>query len=363
LQQGLLFHTLCAPKSGIYISQLSLTLRGNLNISTLKQTWQLVVDRHPIFRTAFVWENLEYPLQVVRKQAHLPWQQNDWQELSPVEQQAKLESLLKSDREQGFILSHAPLMRLTLLQLAEDTYQFIWSFHHLLLDGWSIPLVLQEVFATYAAISQDQNSSLTSSRPYRDYITWLQQQNLSSAAAFWRELLKGFTAPTPLGTNRAAATAADSERRYDTQTIQIPSAMTVAQQSVAQQHQLTLNTLIQGIWALLLNHYSGERDVVFGATSSGRPTNLAEAEFMVGLFINTLPVRVQISPQEFLIPWLKQIQIQQIEARQYDYSPLVQVQKWSDIPQGMSLFESVVVFENYPINSSTQKQNNKSGNS
>jgi non-ribosomal peptide synthetase component F len=217
---------------------------------------------------------------------------------------------------------------------------------------------LQDVFAAYAAISQGQNSSLTSRRPYRDYITWLQQQNLSSAEAFWRELLKGFTAPTPLGTNRATGTAADSERRYDTQTIEIPAATTAALQSVAQQHQLTLNTLIQGSWALLLTHYSGERDIVFGATSSGRPTNLAGAEFMVGLFINTLPVRVQISPQEFLIPWIEQIQTQQIEARQYDYSPLVQVQKWSDVPQGMSLFESVVVFENYPINSSSEKQNN-----
>ncbi|NEQ21473.1 MAG: AMP-binding protein [Microcoleus sp. SIO2G3] len=357
LQQGLLFHTLCAPKSGIYVSQLSLALHGKLNIPALKQTWQLIVDQHPIFRTAFAWENLEHPLQVVHQQAHLPWQQHDWRELSPIEQQAKLEPLLQSDREQGFILNQAPLMRLTLLQLAEDTYQFIWSFHHLLLDGWSIPLVLQDVFAAYAAISQRQNISLTSRRPYRDYITWLQQQNLSSAEAFWRQLLKGFASPTPLGTNQATQTGTDTERRYDTQTIEISAATTAALQSFTQQHQLTLNTLIQGSWALLLNHYSGEQDVVFGATSSGRPPNLTGAEFMVGLFINTLPVRVQISPQLFLIPWLEQIQAQQIEARQYDYSPLVQVQKWSDIPQGMSLFESLVVFENYPINSSTQKQN------
>jgi amino acid adenylation domain-containing protein/non-ribosomal peptide synthase protein (TIGR01720 family) len=357
LQQGLLFHTLCAPKSGIYVSQLSFTVHGKLSISVLKQTWQLIVDQYAIFRTAFVWENLEYPLQVVRQQTDLPWQQYDWRELSPVEQQAKLESLLKSDREQGFILTQAPLMRLTLLQLAEDTYQFIWSFHHLLLDGWSIPLVLQDVFAAYAAISQGQNISLTSRRPYRDYITWLQQQNLSSAEAFWRQLLKGFASPTPLGMHRATQTGTEDERRYDTQTIEISAATTAVLQSFTQQHQLTLNTLIQGSWALLLNHYSSEQDVVFGATSSGRPPNLMGAEFMVGLFINTLPVRVQISPQAFLIPWLEQIQAQQIEARQYDYSPLVQVQKWSDIPQGMSLFESLVVFENYPITSSTQKQN------
>ncbi|HBL59459.1 MAG TPA: non-ribosomal peptide synthetase [Cyanobacteria bacterium UBA8803] len=358
LQQGLLFHTLSAPGSGIYVSQVSFTLHGNLSVSVLKQTWQLIVARHPIFRTAFVWESLEQPLQVVHQQVHLPWQQHDWRELSSVEQQAKLESLLEGDRKESFILSQSPLMRLTLLQLAEDTYQFIWSFHHLLLDGWSIPLVFQDLFAVYAATSQGQNISLPPSRPYRDYIAWLEQQNLSSAEAFWQQLLKGFAAPTPLGTNRATKTGTDAERRYDTQTIEISAATTAALQSFTQQHQLTLNTLIQGSWALLLNHYSGEPDVVFGATSSGRPPHLTGAEFMVGLFINTLPVRVQISPQAFLILWLEQIQAQQIEARQYEYSPLVQVQKWSDISQGMSLFESVVIFENYPINSSLQKQNN-----
>jgi non-ribosomal peptide synthase protein (TIGR01720 family) len=358
LQQGLLFHSFSASSSEIYISQFSCTLYGNLNVSALNQSLQRLIDRHPIFRTAFVWENLEQPLQIVRQRVHLPWQQHDWQELSSTEQQAQLESLLQADRMQGFILSQAPLMRVILIQLAENTYQFIWSCHHILLDGWSMALVFKEVFTIYEALCQDQNIFLAPSRPYRDYIAWLQQQNLSQAQPFWEQMLKGFTAPTPLGLDRANGKKADSERGYDTQTVQLSAATTAVLQSVAQKHQLTLNTIIQGTWALLLHHYSSERDVVFGATSSGRPTNLAGAESMVGLFINTLPVRVQVSLPEFFLPWLKQIQAQQIEARQYEYSPLAQIQRWSDLPYGAPLFESIVVFENYPIDSSLHKQNN-----
>jgi len=351
VQQGLLFHTLSAPNSGIYFMQMSCTLHGELNVSAFKQSWQIAIARHSILRTAFIWEDLEQPLQVVLQNVELPWQSYDWRELSPNQQLAQLEAWLPTERSQGFTLSQAPLMRITLIHLAENTYQFTWSSHHLLLDGWSIPLVIKEVFTIYLALCQGKKISLTPSRPYRDYIAWLQQQDLSPAAAFWRQLLQGFTTPTPLGMNQAAKKASQ-DGSYHIQTITLSAATTAALQSVAQKQRLTLNTLIQGTWALLLHHYSNQQDVVFGATSSGRPTDLAGVEFIVGLLISTLPVRVQVSPTEFLLPWLQQIQLQQIEARQYEYSPLARVQKWSDCPPSVSLFESLVVFENYPTDSS-----------
>ena len=198
MQQGILFHTLYASEPGMYCAQWSCTLHGNLQVSAFKQAWQRVVDRHPVLRTAFNWEPRDEPFQVVYRHVELPWRQHDWRSMSAVEQERQLEAFLAEDRAQGFELSKAPLMRLTLLQLAEDTYQFVWSLHHLLLDGWSLPLLLQEVFQMYDAFRAGRELHLDVSRPYGDYIAWLQQQDLSQAEAFWRQTLKGFTTPTVL---------------------------------------------------------------------------------------------------------------------------------------------------------------------
>ncbi|MBW4537639.1 MAG: amino acid adenylation domain-containing protein [Myxacorys chilensis ATA2-1-KO14] len=360
-QQGILFHTLCAPRSGMYYEQLSCTLNGNLNIELFQQAWQALCDRHSILRTAFVWEGIKEPVQVVHRQVTLPWQELDWQAFSPREQQEQLEHFLKTDQEQGFDLTQAPLMRFTLIRLEQQSYRFIWSHHHVLLDGWSTPLLLKEVFADYQALCQEQSSSLPRPRPYRDYIAWIQQQDLSKAKAFWQQRLQGFSTPTTieqilLKKIATHSDAADAQVSYDEQHIQLSTATTTALQSFTRQHQLTLNTLVQGAWALLLSRYSGEDDIVFGAAVSGRPPTLAGSDAMVGLFINTLPVRVQVQAAENLLPWLQQLQAQQVEARQYEYSPLVEVQGWSDVPRGLPLFESVVVFENYPIDAALQTQ-------
>jgi amino acid adenylation domain-containing protein len=357
MQQGMLFHSLYAPASGVYVEQISFDVRGALEVSAFAQAWQQLVARHPVLRTAFVWENLEKPLQVVGRQVKFPWEEQDWQGVSPIEQQERLETLLHADRKRGFELSKAPLMRLILIHLTEATYYFIWSHHHLLLDGWSAALLFTEFISYYKAFCQGQNLSLERPRPYRDYIAWLQQQDLSQAEVFWREMLKGFTAPTRLWVDQVSSRLPNQEQGYDKQKIKLSVATTAALQSLARQHQLTLNTLVQGAWALLLSCYSGEEDVVFGATVSGRPSALMNAESMVGLFINTLPVRVQVAPEKFLLPWLKKLQAQQVEARQYEYSPLIEVQGWSEVARGVPLFENIVVFMKYPVDTSLQERN------
>ncbi|WP_407900825.1 amino acid adenylation domain-containing protein, partial [Scytonema sp. NUACC26] len=356
MQQGILYHSLAAPKSGVYFNQFSWILQGKLNIIAFHRTWQYVVARHSILRTCFAWEGLKEPAQIVHRQVMLPWQEYNWQHLSPDEQQQKLELFLQSDRSSGFELTQPPLMRLTLIQLSDAYYNFTWSHHHLLLDGWSFATIFKEVFACYKAFSNSEDVYLDPIRPYRDYIVWLQQQNLSEAETFWREALKGFTTPTQLWVDRGARKSLTPQDDYAEQKIQLSALTTAALQSIAQQHQLTLNILVQGAWALLLSCYSGQEDVVFGAVTSGRPPTLAQAESMVGLFINTLPIRVQISPKEFLLPWLQKIKDQLIEAHQYEYCPLVKVQGWSEIPKGLSLFESLVVFENYPVDASVRQR-------
>ena len=349
IQQGLLFHTIYAPQSGVYFEQFSWTLQGELNVLAFKQAWKQVVDRHPILRTGFFWQDLEKPYQVVYEDVQLPWEEQDLQEFSSQEQQKQLEAFLQTDRQRGFELSQAPLIRLNLFRLSEDTYQFVWSSHHLLLDGWSESLVFKEVYAFYAAFCQGQNLYLEQPRPYRDYITWLQQQDLKQAEAFWRKTLKGFSKPTILQVDRAPGILPSQDEDYDRQQIELSTETTAALQSLARQQQLTINTLVQGAWALLLSRYSGESDIIFGSTSSGRPATLPGVESMVGLFVNTLPFRVQILPDALLLPWLLELQNHQIEIIQYEYSPLVQVQGWSQVSRGLPLFEIGYVLENYPV--------------
>ncbi|MDP8933372.1 MAG: condensation domain-containing protein, partial [Cyanobacteriota bacterium] len=355
MQQGMLFHTLYSPNSGVYFEQLTCTLRKLANAQAFKQAWQQVTDRHPILRTSFVWEGLKEPVQVVYRQVQLPWEECDWQGLAPAAQQQQLETFLKSDRERGFDMRQPPLMRMTLIKLAKDTYYFIWSHHHLLLDGWSNPAILTEVFDFYQAELNGEQLSLPRPRPYRDYIVWIQQQNLSEAESFWRQRLQGFTAPTPMPIERDFGSAAGEESDREQQ-ILLSVATTAALKTLARQQQLTLNTLVQGAWGLLLSRYSGEEDVIFGTVVSGRPPDLAGVESMVGLFVNTQPARVKIRPKDSLLSWLKQLQDRQIEARQYEYSPLLEVQRWSEVPRGLPLFDTLVVFENYPLESSLQKR-------
>jgi amino acid adenylation domain-containing protein len=358
LQQGILFHTLYTPDRGVYSRQSCFQITGELNQVALQQAWQYVLERHPVLRTAFYWEGLEKTYQVVYRRVPFPWQQHDWRGQSATNQQAQLNAFLNSDRVQPFDLTTPPLMRLSLIQFTDTSYEFIWSYHHVLLDGWSVPLILNEVLTTYHAFSHNQPVALPPVPPFKDYILWLHQQDPAQAETFWRSRLQGFTAPTPLLGNRLLPSrSTDEQATCDRQSLQLSEATTAQLRAFARQHQLTLNTIVQGGWSLLLGRYSNEADVVFGATVSGRPAALTEVESMVGLFINTLPVRVQLSSEAELLPWLKQLQTQQADLHQYEYSPLVQVQTWSDVPRGMPLFESILVFDNYPVNPNLRQGN------
>ncbi len=349
MQEGMLFHGLYNPDSEAHFGQSSFTLQGKLNIPAFKQAWQDVIDQHPLLRTLFLWERREKPLQIVRQQVSVPFVELDWRGFAGTEQLERLEAFLTADRKRGFDFSKAPLMRFTLIHLAQDTYRFLWSRHHIIVDGWSLPLLLDQVFAGYRARCRGENVNSANTRPYGDYIAWLKKQDLANAEVYWRKTLKGFTSSTPLGITRNADQLSPGPEHYDAQRIRLSESATADLQSLGRKHQMTLNTLIQGAWSLLLCNYSGEEDIVFGVTVSGRPPELAGIEKMVGLFINTLPMRVNVRGDEFLLTALKKLQDQQVEMRQFEYSPLVQVHEWSDLPSREPLFESIFVFESYPV--------------
>jgi amino acid adenylation domain-containing protein/non-ribosomal peptide synthase protein (TIGR01720 family) len=361
-QQGLLFHSLYSPDSGMYAGQFSLTF-PDLNAQAFERTWARIMERHTTFRSSFFWEEMDKPLQVVSRRVPLPLEQQDWRGLPADEQAARLQIFLAQDRSRGFNLAQAPLMRFTLIRVGENAYQFIWSQHHLLLDGWSVALVLKEVFTLYEAFNQGQELRLPPTRPYADYIVWLQQQDSAGAEEFWRRTLHGITAPTPLVIERPAshitkeAGVYGESGVYGDQRLCLNNEVSDGLRQFARQHKLTLNTLMQGLWALLLSRYSGEADVIFGAVVSGRPPELSGVEEMVGLFINTLPVRVQIDDSAVLVDWLQRLQAEQVEMRSYEFSPLAQVQRWSDMPAGTPLFQTILAFENYPVDSSLRNDN------
>jgi len=355
MQEGLLFHTNYAPNSGVYIEQILLTLSGEVNQEGLKQSWEEVLQRHGVLRTMFVWESLQKPLQVVRKQVDLPWRYLDWQSLSPTEQQQKLEAFLNSDREEGFELDRAPLMRLTLIKVGAQTYKLLWSSHHILTDGWCVPIIIKEVLSYYESYNQGEVCHFSPVRPYQDYILWLQQQNKAKAEEFWRESLQGFKAPTPLIVERSLQQRTQDPSSYQTQKITLGETTTQALQSLVRQHRLTMASVVQAAWALLLSRYSGESEVLLGVTVSGRPANLSGVEKMVGLFINTLPLRVKVQPETKLIPWLQELNEKQLQLQTYSYSPLVEIQKLSEIPAEAPLFQNILVFENYPVDRSLQQ--------
>ncbi|MBE2197646.1 MAG: AMP-binding protein, partial [Anaerolinea sp.] len=344
MQQGMLFHTIDAPETAIYVEQFSYTLQGVIDIPALKRAWQHVVDRHPVLRSSFLWQEIDKPLQIVHKQVTLPFTQHDWRDLSTNEQNPKLNHFLETDRIRGFDLSRPPLMRLALIQLTKNTHQFVWSNHHLLLDGWSASLLLKEVLAFYEAFRQGEMLNLAQSLPYRDYIIWLQSQDLFQAQTFWQESLKGFAAPTPL-----PISTRQPDGEYGETAMHLPASLTAECQQLAKTHRLTLGTIIQGAYAILLSRYTDQNDVLFGITVSGRPPNLPGAEQMIGLFINTLPLRVRIDPTQTTLSWLQSLQAHNVELRQYEYTPLWRVREWSELPRDLPLFESLFVFENLPV--------------
>lgn len=344
MQQGMLFHCLQAGASQrVHFVQISYTWSGELDEAAFEEAWRQVIARHPILRTTFLWEGLEKPLQIVRQQATL---EIAWHDLRGVpEPDRSLAALLEADRGRGFQLGEAPLMRLLSCRLAEKQYRIIWSFHHILFEGWSASLIHKDFLLFYEALRQGQAAQLPAPRPFRDYVIWLQQKDRTEAASYWRAALAGLTAPTPLGVDRTLAHAADgvsSEART-----WLTTELYQALQDYARQHRLTLNVVMQSAWAILLSSYSGQSKVLFGAVVSGRQAAPVGAESIVGLMINTLPAAVLVDFAAAPVEWLRALQAQQLEMLNYEYCSLVEIQGWSQIRRGTPLFESLFVFENW----------------
>ncbi|WP_206795720.1 non-ribosomal peptide synthase/polyketide synthase [Amycolatopsis sp. MtRt-6] len=348
LQAGMLFHSLLDPTADAYVDQARMLLDGVRDPDAFALAWQQVADRTPVLRTELVWDGVEEPLQVVRHRAVVPITRHDWRGLSEAEQNAQLDRLSAEDAAAGLDLTTAPLMRLAVVALTHDRVLLMWTSHHIVLDGWSLAQIFTEVCEQYAAITEHRVPRVPAHRPFRDYLGWLAAQDVTAAEDHWRDVLSGFAAPTPLPWDRSPAQA-HRTRSSRTTRVSLSTADTDRLRAVARRHGLTVNTLVQGAWALLLAHHSGESDVVFGTTVSGRPDDLPGVENMIGMFINTVPTRTHIDRGEQVLSWLRRLQDEQNQARRYDFLALGKLRALSDAASGQSLFDSMVAFENYPF--------------
>jgi len=353
MQQGMLFHTLYKEGSDAYIEQFCYNLSGNLNEDFFRKAWEEIVMRHGVLRTSFQWKGISKPVQLINKIVELPWENLDWSNLSEPDLEKEFKNFIKKDRTKGFSMEQAPLMRCTLIKLGVESYQFVWSFHHILMDGWSYPVIQKEVFAYYESYVEKKDINLPKPLAYKHFILWHGQQDRNKAESFWKKELKGFESPTPLKDNYKFQITNDNllDEIQDLG-ISLSNELTLKLQTLAKQNQLTLNTIMQGVWSIILSTYRGEPDVLFGGVISGRTPMLKGIESMVGMFINTLPVRVNVDKEKKIIPWLKELQLNHIERDQYSYSSLVDIMEWSSAPRGTPLFENIIVFENYPLDKS-----------
>ncbi len=349
LQEGLLFHSVYAPGGGQYHDQFSAVLRGPLQPAALAEAWPAVVAALPILRTAFSWQAGGAPLQVVVKHVEAPLRLEDWRQLSPADQAARRAEFMAEDVRLGFDLARPPLTRATLIRLADDAWFFLWSRHHLLLDGWSVTLVLRAWLAAYAERVRGGTPAIAVPRPFKEYVEWLKRQDEVRTQAFWRAELGDLEEPAALGLALPPGSAPPAEGpRHGEIDLELGEAESEALSRLARSAQVTLATVFQGAWALLLARLSGERDVVFGQTVSGRPSALPGVETMVGLFINTLPLRLRVRPDEPLDAWLRAGQERASAAREFEHTPLVKIHGWSGVARDHPLFESLLVVENYP---------------
>ncbi|WPN22087.1 non-ribosomal peptide synthetase [Pseudomonas marginalis] len=355
MQEGLLLHTLLEPGTGLYYMQDRYRINSALDPERFAQAWQAVIARHEALRASFCWNVGEDMLQVIHKPGSTPIEYLDWSADPESEQEPRLQALLKQEREVGFDLLNQAPFHLRLIRVGAERYWFMMSNHHILIDAWCRSLLMNDFFEIYMALGEGREAQLATPPRYRDYIAWLQRQNLNEARQWWQQNLQGFERTTPIPSDRpflrehaghsGGMVVGDCYTRLD--------ACDGAQlRELAQAHQLTVNTFAQAAWALVLRRLSGDRDVLFGVTVAGRPVEMPEMQRTVGLFINSIALRVKLPEDDqpcSVRQWLNSLLDSNMQLREYEYLPLVTIQEHSELPKGQPLFDSLFVFENAPV--------------
>ncbi len=346
MQAGMLFQSLCVPDRDLYVEQYACALHGVLDPEAFEQAWRQVITRHAPLRTGFAWEGMPVPAQLVLPGVKVPLRHVDLRQKQLGEFETHLAEIKLAERQAGFDLNHAPMMRLVLVAGPAGRHHMIWSWHHAILDAWSGPIVLDEVLHCYEALILGTEITLPPVRPFKDFIAWSLQQDKAAAQTYWQQLLTGLEPPAPIDLG-AAVPLEPEAATYGLRFLDLkPGEMDHLRQAAAS-HGVTLNSFVQLAWAVLLGRYTGQSEVVFGTATSGRPATLHGVETMVGLFINTLPVRVSLPETREVTVSLRALQEQLLRSRAHEHMPLADIQKLTGLPADQTLLHSLLVFEDF----------------
>ena len=345
MQSGMLFHNLFSSGTSAYLTQSLLKLNGSIDPEILKEACKGISNLHSVLRTGFVWEKLKDPLQYVLESVEVCFKEFDWRGSRKQELEQRLESFLLEDRKKGFDLTAAPLFRISLIHYAADHFYLVWSHHHILLDGWSFSIVLRDLFKAYQEIKQKRTVFFKNSRPYRDYIAWVQRQEVKRAEIFWKDYLADYPYQVEVNNYLIIKELNNGNKGEDesSDSFVFTDEETEAIKNFAALHHLTLNTVIQGVVGAALKMCTKQQEVVLGITVSGRTIDLSGIEDMVGLFINTLPLRITHKPEETDISFLRTLQGQCQMLNDFAYVSLAQIQSWSSADK--RLFDVILIFE------------------
>lgn len=349
MQQGMLLEATHQPESLAYFEQFTFVIRGTLDVAAYRNAWETVIDRHAVLRSQFLWQKDERPLQVVMKKVTLPWEDVDW---SGQDDAGNLSAFLEQDRETLFRLNKPPLMRMTLAKLGPESHRLIWTFHHILVDAWSVSVILNDVQAAYEALAAGERPEMEPPARFRNAIAAMEQAPKTGVENYWRELLDDFDSPTALPAIRSDDESAGRRSRPAVTHVALEGDAYEHVKTVARENRVTLSTMLLGAWGLVLARCGLVDDVVFGATFSGRSMAVPDVERMVGLLMNAAPVRVRLPKDVTVGEYLSAIQRQVGESTQREQTSLMDVQRWSSMPARAHLFNSIVVFGNYPLDES-----------
>ncbi|MCY7538400.1 non-ribosomal peptide synthetase, partial [Bacillus pumilus] len=343
MQEGMLYHAMLDPNSSSYFTQLELEISGEFDHAFFEKSLNELIRTYDILRTAFVYQQLQKPRQVVLAERHLDVYREDLSHLNHQEQQKVLDQYKKQVRKQGFHLTNDLLLKVAVFQLNETNWHLIWSNHHIIMDGWSMGVLMKKLFHYYESFRNGRTPDRSQGKPYADYIQWLGKQNKQEAESYWQKRLDGAVQHQGLLQQKDANGQYDHQEwtfTWDAQTVQ-------AIQNVARQCQVTAPNLFQAVWSVLLGIYHAADDVTFGTVVSGRPPSVSGIERMAGLFINTIPVRVTLDQKQTFKQLFQKVQQHALEAENYDFMPLYDIQQKT--AAGGQLFDHLVGFENYPL--------------
>jgi len=339
MQEVMLVHALSHTGNDTLFNQFCYRIDEDIDVAAFRAAWEATVQRHAALRTAFVWEGVKQPQQVVRQTVKLPFEVLDWRDRDDEAQSLDLATLREQDRVRGFDLRRAPLMRFALIRTDARRWIFVWSSHHLIVDRWCLGAVLHDVGSAYSALSAGKETDLRSAPSFRDYVSWIQRQDSGTARSFWRRQLAGLT-------RASALTDAKGRARSTSDSAQLSVSGRVYQDMVgfARDNGTTVGAVVQGAWALTLNGLTGAQDVMFGATSAGRPPDLPNVDAIVGSFINNVPVRIPMPADIELADWLRGIQARQLERSVYEYLSPAQLHACSEFADSTPLFDCLLVW-------------------